>query len=200
MMHGPSLDLELARAVALGVALAAACGLRIFLPLAVVSTASQLGLVHLSGELAWLGSGASMVAFGAATLAEVAAYHVPWLDNLLDHLGAPVAVVAGTVLAASLLPAGDPLLRWVVAAVAGGGAAGSVHVALAALRELSSLAAGGLANPLLAFAEAAGALLLSLAALLAPALALVGVAALAIFVLRVARRRARPVTPSSHPG
>jgi hypothetical protein len=197
-MHGPALDLELARNVALGVALAAACGLRIFLPLTVASAAALLGWVHLTGDLAWLGSGAALTAFGVATLVEVAAYHVPWLDNLLDHLGAPVAVLAGTLLAASLLPTGDPLLRWVVAATAGGGAAGSVHVSLALLRQLSSLATGGVANPLLALAEAVGALLVSLLALLAPLLTLAIVALLVAGAVRLARHRARRALTPPH--
>ncbi len=192
-MTGSPLDLDVARNIALGLALAAACGLRIFLPLTVASAAAMVGWLHLAGGLGWVGSPAALTVFGVATVVEVAAYHVPWLDNLLDHLGAPVAIAAGTLLAASQLPAGDPLLRWTVAAVAGGGAAGVVHGSLALLRHVSSLATGGLANPLLALAEAVGALVLSLVALLAPLLALLGVALLALAAIRAARhRRARP--------
>jgi len=187
-MSGPG-DLDVARNVALGVALAAACGLRIFLPLTVVSAASLLGWVRLAGDLSWIGSGAALTVFGVATLLELAAYHVPWLDNVLDHLGAPVAVGAGTLMAASLLPAGDPLLRWAVAAIAGGGAAGVVHLSLAALRHVSSLTTGGLANPLLAFAEAIGALVVSLAALLAPLVALAALLLIALGATRLARHR-----------
>jgi hypothetical protein len=198
-MTGPELDLDLARNVALGIALAAACGLRIFLPLATASLASMLGWVHLTGDLGWMGSTAALTVFGVATVVEVVAYQVPWLDNILDHLGAPVAVGAGTLLAASLLPAGDPVLRWALAAIAGGGAAGIVHVSLALLRQVSSLATGGLANPLLAFAEACGALALSLVALLAPVLALAGVVLLVVAALRAARsrRRTRSASPPS---
>jgi hypothetical protein len=191
---GPPLELELARNVALGIALAAGCGLRIFLPLTVLSAASTLGWVHLSGDLAWLGTVPALTVLGVATVVEVAAYHVPWLDNLLDHLGAPVAVGAGTIVTASLFPAADPVVRWVVAAIAGGGAAGTVHVSLALLRHVSSLTTGGLANPILAFAEAAGALVLSLIALAAPVLALTGVALLLAVALRIVRRRRRTAT------
>ena len=121
-MSGVELDLTFLRNLALGVALAAACGLRIFVPLLVLGTASAFGWVEVSGGLAWIGSAPALTVFGVATVIEVAAYHVPWLDNALDYLGAPVAVGAGTLMAASLLPEGDALVRWTVAAAGGGGA------------------------------------------------------------------------------
>ena len=189
-MTGAELDLDFVRNLALGVALAAACGLRIFVPLLVLGTASAFGWVELSGGLAWIGSLPALTVFGVATLVEVAAYHVPWLDNILDYLGAPVAVGAGTLMAASLLPEGDAVLRWTVAAAAGGGAAGVVHLGTAVLRKMSSLATGGLANPLLAHAEAFGALLASVIALVAPVLALVVVVLLIAGAVRLFRRRA----------
>ena len=189
-MTGAELDLDFVRNLALGVALAAACGLRIFVPLLVLGTASAFGWVELSGGLAWIGSLPALTVFGVATLVEVAAYHVPWLDNILDYLGAPVAVGAGTLMAASLLPEGDAVLRWTVAAAAGGGAAGVVHLGTAVLRKMSSLATGGLANPLLAHAEAFGALLASVIALAAPVLALVVVVLMIAGAVRLLRRRA----------
>ena len=189
-MSGAELDLTFLRNLALGVALAAACGLRIFVPLLVLGTASALGWVEVSGGLAWIGSAPALTVFGVATVIEVAAYHVPWLDNALDYLGAPVAVGAGTLMAASLLPEGDALVRWTVAAAAGGGAAGVVHLATAVLRKMSSLGTGGLANPLLALAEAFGALVASIVALVAPVLALVVLVLLVAGAARLMRRRA----------
>jgi hypothetical protein len=187
---GPEFDLVLLRNLALGVALAAACGLRIFVPLLVVGAASALGWVEVTGDLAWIGRAPALTVLGAATVVEVAAYHVPWLDNALDWLGAPVAVAAGTLMAAALLPEGDPLLRWSAAALAGGGAAGAVHAGTAMLRKASTLGTGGLANPLLAFAEAVGAFVVSLVAVALPLLA-VALAALAVAAaLRWLRRRA----------
>ncbi len=189
-MTGPEFDLVLLRNLALGVALAAACGLRIFVPLLVVGAASALGWVEVTGDLAWIGRAPALTVLGAATVVEVAAYHVPWLDNALDWLGAPVAVAAGTLMAAALLPEGDPLLRWSAAALAGGGAAGAVHAGTAMLRKASTLGTGGLANPLLAFAEAVGAFVVSLVAVALPLLA-VALAALAVAAaLRWLRRRA----------
>ena len=182
---------DIVRAVALGFALAAAVGLRIFVPLLVVSAAAYTGHVELSGSLAWLGSPAALIVLAVATLLEIVAYKVPWLDNLLDVAGAPVAVLAGTLMMASALEGADPLLRWTMAAVAGGGTAGTVHGSLAVLRKLSSLTTGGLANPLISMAEGVGSLALSVVALLLPIAALVAAAlTLALVVAMIRRRRA----------
>ena len=196
-MIGSELDIVFLRNLFLGVALAAACGLRIFLPLLVLSAASLLGWVQLSGSLLWVGSAPALTVFGVATLLEITAYHVPWLDNVLDYLGAPVAIGAGTLMAASLLPTDDPMVRWSVAAVAGGGAAAIVHGGMAVLRKASSLSTGGLANPLLAFGEALGALLVSIVVLVVPALAIALVVLLLAGAVRLLRRRA--ATPPLRP-
>ena len=180
---------DVVRSVALGFALAAAVGLRIFVPLLVVSAAAYTGHVELSGSLAWLGSPAALIVLGVATLFEIVAYKVPWLDNLLDAAGAPVAVLAGTLMMASALEGADPLLRWTMAAVAGGGTAGAVHGSLAVLRKLSSLTTGGLANPLISMAEGVGSLALSVVALLLPIAALLAAALTVTLVLALIRRR-----------
>lgn len=178
--------------VALGIGLAAACGLRIFVPLLVLSAAALTGKVQLAGSMAWIGTTPALLAFLIATLLEVAAYSVPWLDNVLDWLGAPVAVIAGAVVSASAFRDMDPLLRWALAAIAGGGAAGAVHTSLALTRKASSVSTGGLANPLLAKLELGGAVLVSVVALLLPLLGgLAAVAGVAMLV-RYLHRRARP--------
>ncbi|MEP0773156.1 MAG: DUF4126 domain-containing protein [Acidobacteriota bacterium] len=183
------LDPELLLHAGLGIALAAAAGFRIFVPLLVLSAAALSGRVELTGGLEWMGSWPALIVFAVATVVEIAGYYVPWVDNVLDWLGAPLAVIAGTLLAASTLGDADPLLRWVLAVVAGGGAAGAVHALTALLRKLSSLATGGLANPVLSTAEAGGSLALSLLALVLPLLALGVLVAAVVLALRVARRR-----------
>jgi hypothetical protein len=180
---------DVVRAVALGFALAAAVGLRIFVPLLVVSAAAYTGHIELSGGLAWLGSPAALIVLAVATLLEIVAYKVPWLDNLLDVAGAPVAVLAGTLMMASALEGADPLLRWTMAAIAGGGTAGTVHGSLAVLRKLSSLTTGGLANPLISMAEGVGSLALSMVALLVPIAALVAAVLTVALVVALIRRR-----------
>src|SRR5436853_235068 len=80
----------------IGIGLSAACGFRVFVPLLVVSVASHTGHLHLSSGFEWMGSDAALIAFAVATVLEVAAYYSPWLDNLLDTIASPAAVIAGT--------------------------------------------------------------------------------------------------------
>lgn len=184
--------------IALGVCLAAACGLRIFIPLLIASIAAHTGHLQLQPGTAWIGTTPALVVFSVATLLELAAYKVPWLDNLLDVLGAPVAVAAGTVLAASPVTGLDPMVRWTLAVIAGGGAAGAVHGALALTRKTSSLTTGGLANPLLAAAEAVGAVVVAVLALLVPVLTVLVVIGLFAGTIRLRQRwRARRAARSA---
>ncbi|MEX0741207.1 MAG: DUF4126 domain-containing protein, partial [Phycisphaeraceae bacterium] len=79
--------------ILVGVSLAAATGFRIFVPMLVASVAVRADYVNVIESFEWLGSDAAVVAFAAATAAEVAAYFVPWLDNALDSLASPAAIV-----------------------------------------------------------------------------------------------------------
>ena len=89
-------DFDLAVSVALGIGLAAATGLRLFLPMLIVSAASYGGYLPLSENFAWLGTPAALILLGVASVAEILAYYIPGVDNLLDTLATPAAFVAGT--------------------------------------------------------------------------------------------------------
>ena len=77
----------------LGLGLAAAAGFRIFVPLLLVSIAAFTGHLELSDSFAWVGTPTALIMFAVATLFEIVAFFVPWLDNLLDSLAVPAAVV-----------------------------------------------------------------------------------------------------------
>ncbi len=178
--------------LALGIGLSAACGFRVFVPLLLVSASALSGWVPLTAGFAWLGTWPALTALAVATLAEVGAYYVPWLDHLLDGLAAPAAIVAGTVLTAAHLADLDPLLKWTLALVAGGGTAGVVQGLTTALRGVSTATTGGFANPLFATAELGGSIATAWLALLVP----IAVAALVLAVMLFAtvwlwKRRSR---------
>ena len=177
-----------ALAVCAGIALAAAAGLRVFIPLLATSAAAYLGHLDLAPGAAWLGTAPALVALGVAAALEVGAYFVPALDHALDALATPLAVVAGIVVSAALFTDMPSWLRWVLAVIAGGGSAGLVQGATTVLRLKSGLLTGGLANPLVALAELGGAVVLALLALLAPLVALALAAGVVLAALRMARR------------
>ena len=177
--------------VCLGLGLAAACGFRVFVPFLIVNLASRAGWVELGSGFDWLGSTPALVAFGVATLLEVGAYYVPWLDNLLDSAAGPIAVVAGVLVSASVFTGIDPFLKWSLAIIAGGSLAASAQGLTTLARGVSTLATGGLANPLVATVEAGFSLFLAVLSIVVPVLALLVVLlAIAITVRTVRRRRA----------
>ncbi len=177
--------LEYLLAAALGVSLAAAAGLRVFLPLLAAAVAARAGLLELSPGLDWVTGWPAIAALGVAAVLEVVAYYLPGVDQALDVLAGPLALVAGALLVVAPLWDLPPLVKWTTAIVAGGGAAALTQSLSSLLRLKSTLTTGGLANPVVATGELGGSLLLSALALLLP---LVGLAAVMLVLMWVVRR------------
>ncbi len=173
-------------AFSIGIGLAAACGFRIFLPPLILSLAARFEWVEIGADMLWLGDTWVTLILAAATLVEIGAYYIPWLDNLLDTIATPAAVVAGSSVMAASLDGMHPALQWSLAIIAGGGASGTMQVGTVAIRALSTASTGGLANPLVSTGEAGACLACSLLAVFLPVLALVvvtGMLGLAVMLL-----------------
>lgn len=176
--------------VAVGLGLAAACGFRVFLPFLIAGLAAHFGRLPLAGGFGWLASLPALIAFGTATVLEVGAYYIPWLDHVLDLVAAPAAVAAGVLLAASTVTDLPPLLKWAVAIIGGGGAAGLLQGATMLLRLKSTALTGGAGNAGVSTVELLGAGATALLAILLPLVCLVLVGALVVVVARKAGRLA----------
>ncbi|WP_460576409.1 DUF4126 domain-containing protein [Hymenobacter coalescens] len=173
---------------ALGLALAACSGFRVFVPLLAASIAYRTGYLAPSPGFAWLGSWPALGVLATATLAEMLGYYLPVVDNFLDTLTTPASFVAGTLLMTSALPELNPVLRWGLGVLVGGGAAGVVQSGTALLRAGSTVATGGLGNPFFATIENVLAVVGAALALLLPLL----VAGLAVgFIIFVVSRLRR---------
>ncbi len=172
--------------------MSAACGFRVFVPLFLMSGAVHLGYLDLAPNFAWMETERALVGLGVATLAEVLAYAIPWLDNALDAIASPAAVVAGAIASASVLGDASPFVQWTLAAIAGGGVAGLVQGGTVATRAASTAGTGGLGNILVAAGEVAASVGTALLAMAAPfvALALVGVLVV-VLVRQIVRWRRR---------
>jgi len=179
---------ELALSILLGVALAAATGLRVFLPMLVVSAAAYSGHLPLDNSFAWLGTLPALIMLSVAAGAEILAYYIPVLDNLLDALAAPAAFVAGTVASAAVMVHMPPMVQWTAAVIAGGGIAGLTHGVTGMIRAHSTVLTGGLGNALFATAELLGALVVAILAIAAPAAAIALVILFLWLALRLMRR------------
>jgi hypothetical protein len=139
-----------------------------------------------------------------ATILEIAAYYIPWLDNLLDSIATPAAVVAGTLImsvvnTAPVITDTSPLLKWSLALIAGGGTAGLIQSTTVALRGASSLTTAGLANFALASTELAASLTTTISSLFLPVLTALAITLHLLTLLTLVWRLHRPHPASRLP-
>lgn len=174
-------------ALAAGVAIAAASGLRAFLPLLALGLASRFAGLPLAEGAGWLASDAALIALAVATVLEIVADKVPVLDNLLDGIGTGLRPLSAAFGAYAVLVSWPEPWGLLMALALGGGAL-AVQLARAQARLASTLLTGGAGNPVLSTAEDATAIVLVAAALVAPLLALILVVAAGV---AWQRRRAR---------
>ena len=175
--------------VFIGIGLSATCGFRIFVPLLGMSIAHQAGALSFSQGFDWIGSWPATIAFGIAMIIEIAAYYIPWLDNLLDTIATPAAIVAGTIATASMVGDVSPFLRWSLAIIAGGGIAGIIQGSSVLVRGLSTASTAGLANPAVSTGELIASIAGTIISIVIPTLAVIIVFFLLALILRRFSRR-----------
>jgi len=147
------------------------------------------GHFHLSHEFAWIGTPYATIAFTTATIAEILGYYMPWFDHILDIVATPAAVIAGTVMTASMVIDLSPFLKWTLALIAGGGIAGLVQATTVMLRTQSSFSTGGTGNPVVSTLELAGSILTALIAIFIPVVGIALIGLFCFFVLRKTGKR-----------
>lgn len=179
---------DLALSIVLGIALAAATGFRVFLPMLIAGLAAHAGYLHLDDGFAWLGAPPALTMLGVAALVEVLAYYIPVVDNLLDVVATPAAFVAGTILSAAVMTDMPPMVKWTAAVIAGGGVAGFTRGLTGVIRAHSTVLTGGLGNFVISTAELGGAVAIALLALAAPVAAIALVVLLLLAATRLVRR------------
>jgi hypothetical protein len=174
--------------VLVGLGLAASCGFRVFVPLLIASVATRAGFVEPAEGFAWLGSWGALIALAIATVVEIGAYYIPWLDNALDTAASPAAAVAGTVLFAAMVTDFDPFLQWSLAIIAGGGAAAVVQGGTVATRAASTATTGGTANFLFNTIETGVGFLFSILSIAVPVVAIVLLVAMIVALYYTGRK------------
>ena len=165
----------------LGIALAASCGFRVFLPLLVVGVSNRADYLPVPEHFEWIASNPAVILLASATIAETLAYFIPWVDNLLDTIASPTAAIAGGIMTYGILDGFPPWMHWSLAIICGAGTAGAIQTGTVTVRAGSTATTGGLANPAVAAGETAAAGTLAAAAIFTPALAMIAVVVLLFF-------------------
>jgi len=146
--------------LSLGLGLAAACGFRVFIPPLMMGVGSRLDLYKLEGSFVWVDDTWAIAIFAVATLLEIGGYFIPWIDNLLDTVATPAAIIGGIfVTSASLEGELDPSAQWTLSVIAGGSVSGVIQLGTVATRAISTGTTGGLANPIISLLEAVASIL-----------------------------------------
>jgi len=172
----------------IGIGLAAATGFRVFLPMFAVSLASYLHWIPMNESFEWLAGLPTLIITGVATVAEILAYYIPFIDHLLDTVSVPMATVAGSVLFASQFADLGTFPQWALALIAGGGTAATISSGFAGLRAASTATTGGLGNSVVGTTETAGAGIMTVLAIAAPIVAAICAIGLVIVVWFLGRK------------
>lgn len=178
--------------ICLGIGLAASVGFRVFLPLFVLSLASYYNIWELNESWLWIGSLTAVITLGVATLVEIMAYYIPFVDNLLDTIAIPLATIAGTAVMVSTIADLSPLVTWSLAIIAGGGTAAAIKSASGATRLSSSVSTAGLGNPIISTVETGMAILMAIVSVFLPIVALI----LVIFVFYIIFKLYKKIKPT----
>jgi hypothetical protein len=159
--------------ILLGIGLAASVGFRIFVPLFALSIASYYNVIPLNDNWEWISGMPALITLGIATIIEIVAYLIPWLDNMLDTIAVPLAAVAGTAVMLSTAADLEPLVTWSLAIIAGGGTATAIKASTSTTRLASTATTGGVANPIVSTVETGSSIVMAVLAFVAPVLAII---------------------------
>ena len=188
-------EVTIVMATLMGISLAAASGFRVFLPPFLLSLAARFDVIWfldidlVGTQFEFFTSTLAIVVLGIATIAEFVGFYAPWVDNALDSIATPAAIIAGVSMTAIVLEGSDPVVQWAVAIIAGGGVAATIQTATVTTRSLSSTFTLGLGNSTVATGENVASIALTLIAILIPFISAFVVILVVALLLRVKRRR-----------
>ncbi|WP_160137920.1 DUF4126 domain-containing protein [Chryseobacterium sp. c4a] len=183
----------------IGIGLSAATGFRVFLPMFAVSLASYFHWIPMNENFEWLAGLPALITTGIATVVEILAYYIPFVDHLLDTVSVPLATVAGSVLFASQFADLGTFPQWALALIAGGGTAATISTGFAGIRAASTATTGGLGNSVVGTTETAGAGIMAILAMVAPIIAAILAIGLLFLVIIYGRKAWRKLRGKKAP-
>lgn len=182
------MTIETLISIFLGIGLSASVGFRVFVPLFVLSLAAYFNVWELNESWEWVGSLTAVITLGVATLVEIFAYYIPYIDNALDSIAIPLAAVAGTAVMVSTVADLSPAITWALAIIAGGGTAAAVAGSSGATRLASTATTGGIANPVVSTIETGTSVVISILSIFVPIIAFVVVIIILYFIFKLYKK------------
>ena len=179
--------------------LSSATGLNAYLPLLVAAILDRTGAVKLGDGFHALSSWPVLVLLAVLFVVDLVGDKVPAVDHIFHAVGLVIHPIAGALAFASTTGAVqhvNPTLALVIGAVTGG----SLHVARATVRPVSTLTTAGVATPFLSAAEDASSGVLTALAFLLPILVVLALLVIVVAYFSFRRRIARSLdTPVRRP-
>ncbi|MGW6377656.1 DUF4126 domain-containing protein [Rhodococcus sp. NPDC055112] len=174
----------------LGLGLAAATGLRTFLPLLMLSAAAHFELfgISLGESFAWVGSTGALVALAVATAVELVADLIPLVDNALGVFGTFTRPIAAAIAAGAVFTDLGPTGAVIAGIIVGAPTALAFSAAQTGTRAASTAGTAGLANPVISVVEDVLSFVMVLVAFVLPLLIPVLLAVLLWFAWKGVRR------------
>lgn len=182
------MTIETIISICLGIGLAASVGFRVFVPLFALSLAAYFDFWELNESWQWIGGTTALITLGVATLVEIFAYYIPYIDNLLDTIAVPLAALAGTVVMMSTVADLSPVITWALAIIAGGGTASAIAGSSSATRLASTATTGGLGNPVVSTIETGTSVVMSVVSIFIPLLAVILVFIILFIIFKVLKK------------
>jgi hypothetical protein len=186
------MTIETIISICLGVGLSASVGFRVFLPLFALSLASYFDVWQLNESWEWIGSTTALITLGAATIVEIFAYFIPYLDNLLDTISVPLAALAGIAIMLSTVADLSPVITWSLAIIAGGGTAAAISGVSSTTRLASTATTGGIGNPIVSTIETGTSIVMSIISIFLPVLAIILVVIILFIIFKLYKKFKTP--------
>jgi hypothetical protein len=171
---------------ALGLSLPA--GLNAYIPLLAVALAQRFGVLELKAPFEIMGEWWMIAIIAVLLLVEVIADKVPAVDHVNDVIQTFVRPAAGGIVAVAAAGSATNVAPWLLV-LAGVLLAGGVHAVKATSRPVVNVTTAGVGAPVASVVEDAGAVVLSVVAILAPVLVVFFAAGIAYTLWRLWHRR-----------
>jgi hypothetical protein len=172
-----------------GLGLAVAAGLNAYIPLLIAGLLIHMDVVSFGAPYDQLGSTPALIIVSVLLAIEIVADKVPAVDSVNDMIQTFIRPVAGALLFAGSASGIDPQWSSALALILGLVTAAGVHGAKAAARPVVNVSTAGFGGPVVSVVEDVFSFGLSVAALLAPVLALILLVALGWYLYGLIRRR-----------